>query len=56
MTRAANFATSTAGVIDTGGEFVTGVNDTGSKVATGVNDTGGRLAPVSMTPAAISDC
>jgi hypothetical protein len=35
----ANFATGTAGVIDTGGKFANSVNDTGSKFATGVNDT-----------------
>jgi hypothetical protein len=38
---AANFATSSAGVADTGRKF-----------ATGVNDTGGKLPPVSTTPAA----
>jgi hypothetical protein len=31
MTPAANFATSSAGVVDTGGKFATGVNDTGGK-------------------------
>jgi hypothetical protein len=41
ITPAANFATSFAGVVDSGGKF-----------ATGVNDTGGKLSPVSMTPAA----
>jgi hypothetical protein len=41
-TMAANFATSSAGVVDTGGKFATGVNDTGSKFATGVNDAGGK--------------
>jgi hypothetical protein len=30
-TPAANFATSFASVVDTGGKFATGVNDTGSK-------------------------
>jgi hypothetical protein len=41
-TPAANFATNTTGVVDTGGNFATGVNDTGSKFATGVDDTGGK--------------
>ncbi len=30
-TSAANFATSLASVVDTGGKFATGVNDTGGK-------------------------
>jgi hypothetical protein len=38
-TPAANFATSSSCVVDTGGKF-----------ATGVNDTGGNLPPVSVTP------
>jgi hypothetical protein len=37
-TPVANFATSSSGVVDTGGKFATGVNDTGGKFATGVND------------------
>jgi hypothetical protein len=50
-TPAANFATSFASVVDTGGKFATGVNDTGgSKFAAGINDTGGKT--VSMTPVA----
>ncbi len=48
-TLAANFATSSAGVVDTGGKFANDVNDTGGKFATGVNDTGGKLPPVSTT-------
>jgi hypothetical protein len=40
-TPAANFATSFASVVDTGGKFPTGGNDIGGKFATGVNDTGG---------------
>jgi hypothetical protein len=40
-TPAANFATSSACVVDTSGKF-----------ATGVNDAGGKLPPVSTTPAA----
>jgi hypothetical protein len=45
-TAAANFVTSFAYVVDTGGEFANGVNDTGSKFVAGVNDTGGKLPPV----------
>jgi hypothetical protein len=41
-TPVANFATSSAGVVDTDGKFATGVNDTGGKFATDVNDTGGK--------------
>jgi hypothetical protein len=41
-TPAANFATSSPCVVDTGGKFATGVNDTGGKFAAGVNDTGGK--------------
>jgi hypothetical protein len=41
-TTGANFATSFASVVDTGGKFATGVNDTGGKFAIGVNDTGGK--------------
>ncbi len=37
-TPAANFATSFASVVDTGGKFATGVNDTGGKFAASVND------------------
>ena len=51
-TPAANFATSSPCVVDTGGKFATGVNDTGGKFAAGVNDAGGKLPPVSTTPAA----
>ncbi len=40
----ANFDTSFACVVETGGKFATGVNDTGGKFATGVNDTGGKFA------------
>jgi hypothetical protein len=35
----ANFATSFAGVVDTGGKFATPVNDIGGKFATGYIDT-----------------
>jgi hypothetical protein len=52
MTPVANFATSFACVVDTGGKFATGVNGTGGKFAAGINDTGGNLPPVSTTPAA----
>jgi hypothetical protein len=48
-TTAANFATSSACVVDTGGKFAIGVNDTGGKFAVGVNDAGGKLPPVSLT-------
>jgi hypothetical protein len=34
-TPAANFSTSFANVVDTGGKFATGINDTSSKFATG---------------------
>jgi hypothetical protein len=44
-TPAANFATSFASVVDTGGKFATGVNDASSKFAADVNDTGGNLPP-----------
>ncbi len=51
-TPAANFATSFASVVDTGGKFATRVNYTGGKFAAGINDTGGNLPPVSTTPVA----
>jgi hypothetical protein len=51
-TPVANFATSSAGVVNTGGKFVTGVNDTGGKFVTNVNSAGGKLPPVSTTPEA----
>jgi hypothetical protein len=41
-TPATNFATSTAGVVDTAGKFATGVKDTGGKFAAGVNVTSGK--------------
>jgi hypothetical protein len=50
LSTTANFANSTACVVDTGGNFVTGVNDTGGKIAASVNDTSGKLPPVSTTP------
>ena len=53
-TPAANFATSFASVVDTGGKFATGVNDMGGKCAAGVNDTSGNFPTVSITPAANS--
>jgi hypothetical protein len=46
-TPVANFATSSACVVDTGGKFTTAVNDHGGKFAAGVNDAGGKLPPVS---------
>jgi hypothetical protein len=52
-TPAANFATSSPCVVDTGGKFATDdVNDTGGKFAADVNNAGGKLPPVSTTPAA----
>ncbi len=39
----ANFATSSAGVVDTSGKFATGVNVTSGIFATVVNDTGGKF-------------
>jgi hypothetical protein len=42
MTTAANFATGTAGVVDTDGKISTSDNNTSSKFAAGVNDTGGK--------------
>jgi hypothetical protein len=50
-TPTANFSTSFASVVDTGGKFATGVNDTGGKFATDVNNAGDKLPPVSTTPA-----
>jgi hypothetical protein len=49
-TPAANFATSFASVVNTGGKFATGVNYTGGKFAASVNATGSELLPVSTTP------
>jgi hypothetical protein len=43
-TPAANFATSFASVVDTGGKVATGVNDNDGKFATGINDTGSKFA------------
>ncbi len=43
MTPVANFATSFASVVDTGGKFSAGVNDTGGIIATGINETGGKF-------------
>ncbi len=42
MTPGANFSTSFASVVDTGGKFATSVNDTSGKFAIGVNDVGGK--------------
>jgi hypothetical protein len=38
----ANFSTSFASVVDTGGKFATGVNNTSGKFATSVNNTSGK--------------
>jgi hypothetical protein len=43
-TPAANFATSSAGVVDTGGKFATGVNYTSGKFAPSVDDACGKFA------------
>ncbi len=55
-TPAANSATSSACVVDTGGKFATGVYDTGGKFAAGVKDAGAKLVanlpPVLLTAAA----
>ncbi len=40
-TTVANFATSFASFVDTGGKFAIGVNVNGGKFATGNNDAGG---------------
>jgi hypothetical protein len=54
MTPAANFSTSLANVVDTGGKFPTGANDTSGKFATDVNNGGGKkITMVSTTPATI---
>jgi hypothetical protein len=46
-TPAANFATSFASVVDTGGKFATSVNDTGGKFA-------GRTTAANLPPVSIS--
>jgi len=43
MTPAVNFATGTAGVVDTGGKFSTGINDTGCKFDTLVANNGNNI-------------
>jgi hypothetical protein len=48
MTPLLNFATGTAGLVDTGGKFATSVNNTAGKFAAGVNDTSSNLPPISM--------
>ncbi len=40
----ANFATSSAGIVDTGGKFATSVNYTGGKFAPSADDTGSKFA------------
>jgi hypothetical protein len=44
MTPVANFSTSFASVVNTGGKFATGVNDTGGKFATSANNTSIKIA------------
>ncbi len=51
-TTVANFATSVASFVDTGGKFATGVNVDRGKFATGNNEAGGKLPPESTTPVA----
>jgi hypothetical protein len=41
-TTAANFATGTAGVVDTGSKLVASVDDTSSKFTANVNNTDGK--------------
>jgi hypothetical protein len=48
----ANFATSFAGVVDTGGKFATGVNDAGDKLPPVSMTLVANLPPVSTTPVA----
>jgi hypothetical protein len=65
-TPAANFATSSACAVDTGGKFATGVNKTGRNFAASVNNASGnnasgnnasgKLPPVSSNNGTISDC
>jgi hypothetical protein len=47
-TPVANFATSSACVVDTSGKFATSVKDTGGKFAAGVNDAGDKLPLVGI--------
>ncbi len=42
MTPAANFDSSSAGIVNTSGKFATSVNDTRGKFVTGVNNAGGK--------------
>jgi hypothetical protein len=51
----ANFATSFAGVVDTGGKFATGVNDAGDKLPPVSTTLAANLPPVSTTPVANND-
>jgi hypothetical protein len=51
-TLAANFATSSPYVVDTGGKFATGVNHTGGKLPPVSTTPGANLPPVSLTPVA----
>ncbi len=52
VTLVANFATSFASVVDTGGKFATGVNDTGGNLPPVSKTPAANLPPVSMTPVA----
>ncbi len=51
-TPAANFASSVAAVVDTGGKFATGVNDAGGKLPPVSTTVAANLPLVSMTPVA----
>ena len=51
-TPAANFATSFASVVDTGGKFAAGSNDTGGNLPPVSTTPASNLPPVSMTPVA----
>jgi hypothetical protein len=48
----ANFATSLASVVDTGGKFVAGINDTGGNLPPVSTTPAANLQPVSLTPVA----
>jgi hypothetical protein len=51
-TLAANFATSSPCVVDTGGKFAAGVNDAGGKWPPVSTTPAANLPPVSLTPVA----
>ncbi len=51
-TPVANFAASSACVVDTGGKFAAGVNDAGGKLPPVSTTPAANLPPVSLTPVA----